>query len=79
MTVSAGLDSQLVTGRYLFKHSPQDGLDKVLAAYGEKERIVYLLFYKQAYQHCILLSTGFSSVNRYALFASVVSQLLATA
>ncbi len=38
MTVSAGLDSQLVTGRYLFKHSPQDGLDKVLAAYGEEER-----------------------------------------
>ncbi len=36
MTVSAGLDSRLVTGRYLFKHSPQDGLDKVLAAYGEE-------------------------------------------
>ncbi len=38
MTVSAGLDSRLVTGRYMFKHSPQDGLDKVLAAYGKEER-----------------------------------------
>ncbi len=47
MTVSAGLDSQLVTGRYLFKHSPQDGMDKVLAAYGEEERTVYPLFNKQ--------------------------------
>jgi hypothetical protein len=33
--VSADLDSRLVTGRYLLKHSPQDGLDKVLAEYGK--------------------------------------------
>ena len=36
VTVSADLEPRLVAGRYMFKHSPKDGLDQVLAAYGRK-------------------------------------------
>jgi hypothetical protein len=45
VTVSVDLESQVVTGRYLLKHSTQDGLDKVLTAYGKHTKIYINVFF----------------------------------